>query len=99
MDTEDKSVHESTVTYGIRFRALLPCSDEQISLIINVEKMIFIPAIPSSSAAYTEQEVSVMCNLSKGVEEKGIAKGRTEGRAEGIADGMTNGVQMVFWLL
>ena len=31
-----------------------------------------------------EKEVSVMCNLSKGVMEKGIAKGRAEGRAEGI---------------
>ena len=35
-----------------------------------------------------EQEVSVMCNLSKGVMEKGIAKGR----AEGMAKGMTNGI-------
>ena len=39
-----------------------------------------------------EQEVSVMCNLSKGVMEKGIAKGRAEGRAEGVAKGMTNGI-------
>ena len=31
-----------------------------------------------------EQEVSVMCNLSKGVEEKGIAKGMAAGIANGI---------------
>lgn len=30
-----------------------------------------------------ESEVSLMCNLSKGVEEKGIEKGRREGRQEG----------------
>lgn len=29
-----------------------------------------------------ESEVSLMCNLSKGVEEKGIQKGRQEGRQE-----------------
>ena len=29
-----------------------------------------------------------MCNLSKGVMEKGLAKGRAEGRAEGMADGI-----------
>lgn len=31
-----------------------------------------------------ESEVSLMCNLSKGVEERGIEKGRQEGRQEGI---------------
>ena len=31
-----------------------------------------------------ESEVSLMCNLSKGVEDKGIEKGRQEGRQEGI---------------
>ena len=35
-----------------------------------------------------EQEVSVMCNLSKGVLEKGIAKGMAKGRAEGRAEGI-----------
>ena len=29
-----------------------------------------------------------MCNLSKGVEEKGIEKGRQEGRQEGIQEGI-----------
>jgi len=33
MDTEDKSVHEGTVTYDIRFRAIVPGSEEQIALI------------------------------------------------------------------
>ena len=43
-----------------------------------------------------EREVSVMCNLSKGVHEKGRAEGRAEGhaegRAEGRVEGMTNGI-------
>ena len=33
-----------------------------------------------------EKEVSVMCNLSKGVREKGVAEGMAKGRAEGIAE-------------
>ena len=32
-----------------------------------------------------------MCNLSKGVEAKGIARGRIEGRAEGRAEGKIEG--------
>ena len=35
-----------------------------------------------------ESEVSVMCNLSKGVMEKGIAKGMEKGRAEGMEKGI-----------
>ena len=35
-----------------------------------------------------EREVSVMCNLSKGVRQKGCAEGRAEGRAEGMANGI-----------
>lgn len=214
MDTEDKSVHEGTVTYDIRFRAILPDSEERIGLIINVEAQndfypgypiitrgvyyccrmissqygreftdshfekikkvysIWICMHPPKSRENTitryrlteeylvgnavepvrnydllsivmiclggpdrenydgilrmldvllssevseaekrkilqddydiqmtramEEEVSVMCNLSKGVEEKGIAKGiargRAEGRAEGHAEGMANGI-------
>ena len=37
-----------------------------------------------------EQEVSVMCNLSKGVMEKGMAKGRAEGMADGILSAIKN---------
>ena len=37
MDTEDKSVHEETVTYDIRFRAIVPGTNERISLIVNCE--------------------------------------------------------------
>lgn len=47
MDTEDKSVHEGTVTYDIRFRATVPSSDEHIALIINVEAQNdFYPGYP-----------------------------------------------------
>ena len=47
MDTEDKSVHEGTVTYDIRFRAVVPGSGEQIGLIINVEAQNdFYPGYP-----------------------------------------------------
>lgn len=35
-----------------------------------------------------ESGVSVMCNLSKGVMEKGIAKGMEKGRAEGMEKGI-----------
>ncbi len=38
-----------------------------------------------------EREVSVMCNLSKGVMEKGLAKGRAEGLAKGRAEGLAEG--------
>ena len=47
MDTEDKSVHEGTVTYDIRFRAIVPGSGEQIGLIVNVEAQNdFYPGYP-----------------------------------------------------
>jgi len=47
MDTEDKSVHEGTVTYDIRFRAIVPDSGQQIGLIINVEAQNdFYPGYP-----------------------------------------------------
>lgn len=47
MDTEDKSVSEGTITYDIRFRALLPASDDRISPIINVEAQNnFYPGYP-----------------------------------------------------
>ena len=47
MDTEDKSVREGTVSYDIRFRAIVPGSGEQIALIINVEAQNdFYPGYP-----------------------------------------------------
>ena len=47
MDTEDKSVREGTVTYDIRFRAIVPGSSERIALIINVEAQNdFYPGYP-----------------------------------------------------
>ena len=47
MDTEDKSVREGTVFYDIRFRAIVPGSDERIGLIINVEAQNdFYPGYP-----------------------------------------------------
>lgn len=47
MDTEDKSLHEGTVTYDIRFQALVPGTEEQIALIINVEAQnVFHPGYP-----------------------------------------------------
>ena len=39
-----------------------------------------------------EREVTVMCNLSKGVEEKGMAKGLAKGMMEGMAKGITEGM-------
>ena len=47
MDTEDKSVHEGTVTYDIRFRAIAPGTGEMIGLIVNVEAQNdFYPGYP-----------------------------------------------------
>ena len=47
LDTEDKSVHEGTVTYDIRFRAIAPDSGEPIGLIVNVEAQNdFYPGYP-----------------------------------------------------
>ena len=37
-----------------------------------------------------EREVTVLCNLSKGVEEKGMAKGMTEGMTNGILASIKN---------
>ena len=37
MDTQDTSLREGTVTYDIRFRAIVPGTGEHISLIVNVE--------------------------------------------------------------
>ena len=47
IDTEDKSKREGTITYDIRFRAIVPGSGERISLIINVEAQNdFYPGYP-----------------------------------------------------
>lgn len=47
MDTVDKSVREGVVTYDIRFRAIVPGTDERITLIINVEAQYdFNPGYP-----------------------------------------------------
>ena len=47
MDTEDKLVNEGSVTYDIRFRSIVPNSQEQIALIINVEAQgNFYPGYP-----------------------------------------------------
>lgn len=37
LDTEDKSLHEGSITYDIRFRAIAPGTGEPIALIINIE--------------------------------------------------------------
>ena len=40
-----------------------------------------------------EKEVSVMCNLSKGIREKGVAESMAKGRAEGLADGILSSIK------
>ena len=37
LDSEDKSLREGNVTYDIRFRAIVPDTEEEIGLIVNVE--------------------------------------------------------------
>ena len=44
-----------------------------------------------------ETEVSEMCNLSEGVERKGIAKGRAEGRTEGLMEALQNLIRNTGW--
>ena len=39
------------------------------------------------------EEVSVMCNLSKGVMEKGMAKGMQKGLAEGLTEGILSALK------
>lgn len=39
------------------------------------------------------EEVSIMCNLSQGILEKGLKQGRAEGRAEGIKEGRAEGIK------
>ena len=40
-----------------------------------------------------ESEVSKLCNLSQGIEEKGIAKGIEKGIKEGIKEGILSSIQ------
>ena len=40
-----------------------------------------------------ESEVSAMCNLSKGVEERGIARGLAQGLERGLAQGLERGME------
>lgn len=153
LNTEDSTINEGTVTYDIRFRAIVPDTGERISLIINVEAQndfypgypivkrnlyyccrlvssqygteftnshyekikkvysIFICMNPPNYRKNTinqysiqeefnikmtqelEREVSEMCNLSEGVEQKGIAKGIAKGRTYGIVEGIATSIR------
>ena len=44
-----------------------------------------------------EREVSQMCNLSQGIEERGIEKGRKEGKQEGILASIQNLMESMGW--
>jgi hypothetical protein len=44
-----------------------------------------------------EREVSIMCNLSKGVEEKGITKGIAQGITQGILSSIQNLMESMSW--
>jgi hypothetical protein len=44
-----------------------------------------------------EREVSIMCNLSKGVEERGISKGITQGITQGILSSIRNLMESMSW--
>ena len=48
-------------------------------------------------SAALESEVSIMCNLSKDVEEKGIKKGIKEGIKEGILSSIRNLMESMGW--
>jgi hypothetical protein len=44
-----------------------------------------------------EREVSIMCNLSKGVEERGIAKGMSQGITKGVLSSIQNLMESMSW--
>ena len=47
LNTEDSTINEGTITYDIRFRAIVPGTREKISLIINIEAQNdFYPGYP-----------------------------------------------------
>ncbi len=47
LNTEDSTINEGTITYDIRYRAIVPGTGEKISLIINVEAQNdFYPGYP-----------------------------------------------------
>ena len=47
LNTEDSTINEGTITYDIRFRAIVPGTGEKISLIINIEAQNdFYPGYP-----------------------------------------------------
>ena len=47
LNTEDNTINEGTVTYDIKFRAIIPGTGEKISLIINIEAQNdFYPGYP-----------------------------------------------------
>ena len=47
MNTEDSTIHEGTITYDIRFQALVPGTDDMVSLFINIEAQSnFYPGYP-----------------------------------------------------
>lgn len=48
-------------------------------------------SIPMTKAI--EREVSLMCNLSQGIEDKGIAKGIEKGRKEGMTNGVLTSIK------
>lgn len=40
-----------------------------------------------------EREVSLMCNLSKGIEDRGIAKGLEQGLEQGVENGLLSSIR------
>ena len=79
MENEDVTITEGTITSDIRFQAMVPSSGEQIRL-ISIEMTHSL-----------ESEVSLMCNLSEGVERRGIEKGLIKGIEQGLEKGMEQG--------
>ena len=47
LNTEDSTINEGTVTYDIRFRAIVPGTGEKISLIINIGSKRFLSRVSS----------------------------------------------------
>ena len=104
-NTEDNSICEETITYDVRFRAVClgDKKHEADSGILKLLEVLFSSKccaeekkqilqqdynIPMTKKL--EGEVAEMCNLSEGIEQRGIQKGRLEGQLETRQESIQN---------
>lgn len=107
-NTEDNSICEETITYDVRFRAVC-LGDKKHEADSGILKLLEVLLSPERGAEEKKQilqqdynipmtkklegEVTEMCNLSEGIEQRGIKKGRAEGRLEGQLETRQESIQ------